>query len=101
VVIEMTQSYDESVAESAHGDIQSVISGLESSLSDLGGFVNAVKSSWDGDEMEQYNQIQSTWTNSSAVVSEILKAVHGALGSKTGSVKQMRGAVKGALASQA
>lgn len=98
----MTQSYDESVAETSHGDIQSVISGLEASLSDLGGFVSAVKSSWDGDEMEQYNQIQQTWTNSSDAVKDILKAVHTSLGSKTSSVKQMRGHVMGALsASQA
>ncbi|WP_029137917.1 hypothetical protein [Nakamurella lactea] len=96
----MTQAYDESVAETSHSDIQGVISGLEASLTDLGGFVSAVKSSWDGDEMEQYNQIQSTWNNSSAAVSEILRAVHTALGSKTGSVKQMRGAVLGALATQ-
>lgn len=94
------QSYDESVADTAHGDLQSVISGLQSSLADLGGFVNAVKSSWQGDEMDQYNQIQSTWNNSSDAVSAILASVHGSLGKKTGSVKQMRGAVLGVLSSQ-
>lgn len=93
----MTQSYDESVGESAHGDVQAVITGLETSLGDLTGFVNAVRSSWDGDEMTQYNAIQQNWDKSADAVRDILKAVHTSLGSKTGSVKQMRGAVKGAL----
>jgi uncharacterized protein YukE len=97
----MTQSYDESVATTSHGDLQSVISGLESSLADLGGFVNAVKSSWQGDEMDQYNQIQATWNRSSDTVKSILEVVHASLGKKTGSVRQMRGAVMGALSAPA
>jgi len=48
-------SYDEAVADAAHGDLQSVISGLQASLDDLSGFVT------------------------------------------TGSVKDMRGQVRGAL----
>lgn len=91
------QSYDESVAETSHTEVQGVITGLESSINELGGFVSAVKSSWDGDEMDQYTQIQSTWDSSSQVVKEILSAVHTALGSNTDSVKSMRGKVKGAL----
>lgn len=91
------QSYDESTAEAAHGDISGVISGLEASLSDLTGFVSAVKSSWDGDEMEQYAQMQGTWDNSANTVKEILNSVHKALGENTQSVKGMRGKVKGAL----
>lgn len=96
----MTQAYNEAVAETSHGDLGSVISGLEASLADLGGFVNAVKSSWEGDEMDQYNQIQSTWNTSSDAVKAILATVHTSLGKKTGSVKQMRGAVLGVLSTQ-
>lgn len=91
------QSYDESVGESAHGDVQAVIRGIEASLGDLTGFVSAVKSSWDGDEMTQYNAIQDNWDKSADTVKNILQSVHAALGSKTGSVKQMRSRVKSTL----
>lgn len=91
------QSYNEATAESAHGDIGSVISGLEATLADLGGFVKAVKSQWDGDEMEAYGQIQQKWDSNSDNVKSILAAVHGALGENTQSVRTMRGRVTGAL----
>jgi len=90
-------SYDEAVADAAHGDLQSVISGLQASLDDLSGFVSRVKSNWDGDEMELYGGVQAKWDSSAATVKQILDAVHQALGSTTGSVKDMRGQVRGAL----
>ncbi|MTD15254.1 WXG100 family type VII secretion target [Nakamurella sp. YIM 132087] len=90
-------SYNEATAEAAAGDLASVISGLESSLSDLGGFVTSVKSSWDGDEMEVYAGIQSKWDSAATTVQEILTAVNSALGKNTSSVKDMRGQVRGAL----
>lgn len=91
------QSYDESVAQNVHSDVQSTIQGLEGSLTELGGFVNTVKSSWDGDEMEQYGQIQANWDKCAGTVREILSQVHQALGTNTESVVTMRGRVKGAL----
>lgn len=92
------QSYNEGTAETAHTDIGGVISGIESSLADLTGFVGAVKSNWDGDEQAQYSQIQDKWDTAAATVREILQSVHQALAANTGSVKAMRGRVKGALA---
>ncbi len=91
------QSYDNSTADQAHGDINSVIGGLESSLSDLGGFVNAVKSNWSGDEMVQYTGIQQKWDGAADEVRSILKSIHAALADNTLSVQEMRGAVNGAL----
>jgi 6 kDa early secretory antigenic target len=90
-------SYNEATAEAASGDLAGVIAGLESSLSDLGGFVSAVKSSWDGDEMDTYSGIQSKWDSAAATVQEILSAVSKALEANTSSVKDMRGQVRGAL----
>ncbi len=90
-------SYNEATADSAHGDLGSVISGVEASIADLGGFVSSVKSSWDGDEMETYGQIQSQWDTAASTVQEILNSVREALGSTTSSVKDMRGQVRGAL----
>ena len=92
-------SYDEAVADSAHGDLQSVMSGLESSLSELGSFVSKVKSQWQGDEMDEYAGIQAKWDSASATVKEILLSVHSALGSTTSSVQGMRGQVRSALQS--
>lgn len=92
-------SYDEAVADSAHGDLQSVMAGLEASLDDLSKFVSKVKSNWEGDEMELYGGIQAKWDSSAATVKQILASVHQALGSTTGSVKDMRGQVRGALSS--
>lgn len=93
-------SYNEATAETSHGDLGSVISGLESSLTDLGGFVNSVKSNWEGDEMDEYTGIQNQWDRASDTVKAILQSVRVALGSTTSSVKDMRSQVRGALAKQ-
>jgi 6 kDa early secretory antigenic target len=90
-------SYNEATADAASGDLAGVISGLESSLSDLGGFVSSVKSAWDGDEMETYGGIQAKWDSAAATVQEILTSVSKALEANTSSVKDMRGQVRGAL----
>jgi uncharacterized protein YukE len=92
-------SYDEAVADSAHGDLQGVISGLTASLDDLSGFVSRVKSNWTGDELDEYTAIQAKWDGASDTVKQILASVHQALGSTTGSVKDMRGQVRSALQS--
>jgi WXG100 family type VII secretion target len=90
-------SYDEATADTAHGDLGSVARGVQASLDDLTGFVNRVKSNWEGDEMEIYNGIQTQWDGAAATVKQILDSVQGALGQTTGSVKDMRGQVRGAL----
>lgn len=90
-------AYDESIADTSSGDVQGVISGIESSLADLGGFVAAAKSAWEGDEQEQYTAIQQQWDGSAATVQEILTAIHGGLGATTEGVKTMRSQVTSAL----
>lgn len=90
-------SYNEATAESASGSLGSVIGGLESSLSDLGGFVASVKSSWDGDEQDTYAGVQAKWDSAAATVQEILTAVSKSLSSTTSGVKDMRGQVRSAL----
>jgi WXG100 family type VII secretion target len=92
-----TFSYDESVADSAHSDLQGVISGLQASLDDLSGFVSRVKSNWEGDEMDLYGGVQAKWDSAATTVKQILDSVHQALGTTTSSVKDMRGQVRGAL----
>jgi 6 kDa early secretory antigenic target len=90
-------SYDEAVADSAHGDLGSVQAGLQSSLDDLSGYVARVKSSWQGDEQDEYTAVQAKWDSAAATVREILTSVHTALGSNTSSVKDMRTQVRSAL----
>jgi len=90
-------SYDESTAGTAHGDISTVASGMQASLDDLTNFVNRVRSSWDGDEMEIYNGIQRQWDTAASTVKQILDSVTQALGQTTSSVQEMRGQVRGAL----
>jgi WXG100 family type VII secretion target len=92
-------SYDEATADTAHGDLGSVASGVQGSLDDLTGFVNRVKANWEGDEMDIYTGIQSQWDTAAGTVKEILDTVQSALGQTTGSVKDMRGQVRGALQS--
>jgi 6 kDa early secretory antigenic target len=91
--------YDEAVADAAHGDLNGVTSGLQTSLDDLSGFVARVKSSWEGDEQETYGAIQSKWDTAADTVREILASVQQTLGSTTGSVKEMRGQVRSTLQS--
>jgi WXG100 family type VII secretion target len=90
-------SYDESVAGSAHGDIGTVAQGVQSSLDDLTGFVNRVRSNWEGDEMDIYDGIQRRWDTAATTVSDILRSVQSALGETTSSVQEMRGGVRGIL----
>jgi 6 kDa early secretory antigenic target len=90
-------SYDEAVADSAHGDLAGVKAGVQSSLDDLSGFVAKVKSSWTGDEQDEYAAIQAKWDSAAATVTQILDSVHTALGSNTDNVKAMRGQVRSAL----
>ncbi|MDQ2846666.1 MAG: WXG100 family type VII secretion target [Actinomycetota bacterium] len=95
---EEKQAYDEAIAEASHGDVAGVIAGIESSLADLTGFVNSVKSQWEGSEQEQYTGIQQRWDSSSKAVQEILTQIATALGANTSSVKEMRGKVMSAIA---
>jgi WXG100 family type VII secretion target len=90
-------SYNEATAESASGSLGSVISGLESSLADLGGFVASVKSSWEGDEQDTYSGVQAKWDSAAATVADILTAVSKSLTATTSGVKDMRGQVRSAL----
>lgn len=90
-------SYDESVADTSHGDIGTVAQGIQSGLDDLTGFVTQVLANWEGDEMELYQGIQRRWDTAAATVSEILRSVQTALGETTSSVQEMRGQVRGAL----
>ena len=90
-------SYDEATADNAFGSIGSVMNGLRGNLDDLTGFVNRVRSNWEGDEMDLYDSIQQRWNSASVTVEGILRSVQDALGKTTSSVKEMRGRVKGAL----
>ncbi len=90
-------SYDESVADAAHGDLAGVKAGVQSSLDDLSGFVAKVKASWAGDEQDDYAAVQAKWDSAAATVTQILACVHTALGSNTDNVKAMRGQVRSAL----
>src|SRR4051794_30093903 len=99
-VMEGVFSYDEAVADSAHGDLAGVISGVQAHLDDLSGFVARGKSNWEGDEQDIYAGVQAKWDSASETVREILATVHQALGANTGSVKDMRGQVRSALQSQ-
>ena len=93
-------AFNEATGATSHDDLGSVINGLESSLTDLGGFVNSVKSNWDGDEMDEYSGVQTQWDNAAATVKEILASVRTVLGATNSSVGQMRGQVRAALARQ-
>ncbi len=66
-------------------------------MSDLGGFVASVKSSWDGDEQELYAGVQGKWDCAAGTVQEILSAVSKSLSATTSGVKDMRGQVRTAL----
>ena len=93
-------AFDQATGQTSHEDLGSVINGLESSLSDLGGFVSSVKSNWDGDEMDEYGAIQSQWDTAAGTVREILESVRKVLGATNQSVGDMRGQVRSALSKQ-
>lgn len=90
-------SYHEGVAATSHDDLGSVILAVDSSLTDLGGFVASAKANWEGDEMELYSGIQAKWAEAAATVREILSSVQQGLGSTTESVSGMRSQVSSAL----
>lgn len=90
-------SYNEGVAGTSRDDLGTVMAGVDSSLTDLGGFVSAAKANWEGDEMEAYGAIQASWDQAAATVREILGSVQTALGTTTESVITMRSQVTSAL----
>lgn len=90
-------SYNEATADASSGSLGGVISGLESSLSDLSGFVASVKSAWEGDEQDTYAGVQAKWDSAAKTVEDILSAVSKSLSSTTSGIKDMRGQVRGAL----
>lgn len=90
-------SYNEATADAASSSLGSVIAGLESTLSDLSGFVGSVKSSWEGDEQDTYAGVQAKWDSAAKTVSDILDAVSKSLSATTSGVKDMRSQVRSAL----
>lgn len=93
-------AFDEGKGATTGTEIGTVMTDLQSSLTDLDGFVTTVKSAWDGDEMEAYSTIHDNWAKSAKTVQDILDGVHSAIGSVTTAVGDMRTNVRDSLKEQ-
>ncbi len=94
-----TYSYDEAVARNAEQGLAATLAHLESTLTDLSGFVTKVCANWEGDEKEIFQGIQTRWDHAAGEVRNILGQIKGGLGQTTTSVGDMRGRVRSALQS--
>lgn len=90
-------AYNQGTAASSYDDLGVVMSGVDASLTDLGGYIAAAKAHWEGDEMDVYAGIQSSWDIAAAAARDILGSVRTALGTTTESVISMRRQVTSAL----
>ena len=90
-------SYDSAVARDAEGGLSGTVASLQGRLDELGGFVNSVCASWEGDEQAIYRGIQSRWDGAAAQVRDILDQIRTTLGQTTESVETMRARVSQSL----
>lgn len=90
-------AFNQGTATTVDGSLGELMTSLQGSLDDLGGFVTAVKASWDGDEMELYGTIQKKWDDSAKQVQEILEGVKKGLSSVNTSFGDLRQSVRDAM----
>jgi len=90
-------SYDSAVAHDAEGGLSGTIAALQGRLDELGGFVNSVCASWEGDEQAIYRGAQTRWDNAATQVRDILHQIKATLGETTESVDTMRARVRQSL----
>lgn len=83
-------AFNQDTGTSVKSSLSTVMTDLETALSDLEVFVVKVKADWDGDEMELYSTIYQGWKKNAKQVQDILEGVHSAIGSVTTSVNDMR-----------
>lgn len=83
-------AYDSSVAESVSGDINQVISSIESTLGEMEGDMSKLMSAWEGGEQEQYQGIHGKWSSAAEQARGVLSQVRSALDENTQSVGETR-----------
>ena len=55
-------AYNNSDAESTSGELNSVMSQIESTLSEMDSDIRKLASSWEGSEQEEYTQVHGKWS---------------------------------------
>lgn len=83
-------AFDHDNATGSQASLATVVSGLETSLVDLDGFVNFVLSQWKGTESDAYQAVHQQWSKSAGTVQDILKGCHTALGTVDKAIQEMR-----------
>lgn len=69
--------------QQAAGDIQSALNKLNSDLDQLESDAAPLVATWSGPAQAAYYQRQQTWTQAAGDLSQILRAIHRALGEST------------------
>lgn len=91
-------AYNNSDAEAASGDLNSVMSQIESTLSEMDSDMRKLGAGWEGSEQQEYGQIHGKWSSAANNLKEILGQIRVALDENTQSVSETRNKVSTTIA---
>lgn len=91
-------AYNNSDAESTSGELNSVMSQIESTLSEMDSDIRKLASSWEGSEQEEYTQVHGKWSAAANNLKEILGQIRAALDENTQGVSETRSRASSAIA---
>ncbi|GAA1475505.1 WXG100 family type VII secretion target [Corynebacterium felinum] len=90
-------AYDNSRAETAAQDLNSVMNQIESTLMEMDGDIQKLAASWDGSEQETYQGVHGKWSKAANNIKTILGQVRASLEENTQGVAETRGRVNSSL----
>lgn len=91
-------AYNNSDADTTSGDLNAVMSQIESTLSEMDSDIRKLAVSWEGSEQEDYAQVHGKWSAAANNLKEILGQIRQALDENTQGVVETRGRAASAIA---
>lgn len=83
-------AYNRQDAEQAADDLNSVMDGIESTLSEMESDIQKLSAGWEGSEQETYRGVHGKWTSAAQNIKSILGQVRSALDENTSAVTETR-----------
>lgn len=83
-------AYNRQDAEQTADDLNSVMDGIESTLSEMESDIQKLSAGWEGSEQETYRGVHGKWTSAAQNIKSILGQVRSALDENTSAVTETR-----------
>ena len=91
-------AYNNADAEAASGDLTSVMSQIEATLSEMDSDIRKLGASWEGSEQQEYAQVHGKWSAAADNLKGILGQIRSALDDNSQSVAETRNKVTTTIA---